>query len=144
MGTPEMTKVAQSGDIRIRPLLEPDLKAAEYVIRLAFGTFIGLPDPLTFMGDCHYSKTRWVADPTAVFCAEAGDELLGSVFAADWGSVGIFGPLTVHPAYWDRGIATRLLEPVMDLFAQRQITLAGLCTFPTSPKHIGLYQKFGY
>ena len=46
---------------------EEDLDAADRVMRLAFGTFLGLPDPLTFMGDADYVRTRWIADPSASF-----------------------------------------------------------------------------
>lgn len=45
---------------------------------------------------------------------------------------------------WDRGIARRLLEPIVDLFDTWEVREAGLCTFPHSTKHVGLYQKFGF
>jgi hypothetical protein len=32
-------------DISVRPLQENDLSAADHIMRLAFGTFLGLPDP---------------------------------------------------------------------------------------------------
>jgi hypothetical protein len=38
-------------EIEVRPLREPDLDDADRIFRLAFGTFIGLPDPLAFGGD---------------------------------------------------------------------------------------------
>lgn len=130
--------------IVIRPLLEVDLPVADYVMRLAFGTFLGLPKPTSFMGDAGYVRTRWLADPTAAFGAEIGGELVGSNFASNWGSVGFFGPLTIHPGHWNRGVGKRLMEPVMDCFASWSTQLAGLFTFPNSPKHVGLYQKFGF
>ena len=71
-------------------------------------------------------------------------DVVGSNFATRWGSVGCFGPLTVAPDCWDRGVASRLLEPTLDLFAAWDVTHAGLFTFPHSPKHVGLYQKFGF
>jgi hypothetical protein len=43
-------------NVVIRPLREADLEAADHVMRLAFGTFLGLPDPLQFMGDRDYRK----------------------------------------------------------------------------------------
>jgi hypothetical protein len=49
--------------VAIRPLLEADLGAADHVMRLAFGTFLKLPDPLQFMGDADFVRTRWRADP---------------------------------------------------------------------------------
>jgi GNAT superfamily N-acetyltransferase len=113
-------------------------------MRLAFGTFLGLPDPLKFMGDADYIRTRWLANPSAVFGAELGGELVGTNFATRWGSVGFFGPLTIHPDWWDRGIAQQLLGPTMDLFEQWGVRHAGLFTFASSAKHVSLYQKFGF
>ena len=57
-------------DITVRPLEERDLPAADYIMRLAFGTFIGLTEPTAFMGDASYVITRWLADPNAAFAAE--------------------------------------------------------------------------
>ena len=131
-------------EVIIRPLLERDLPVADHVMRLAFGTFLGLSDPISFMGDAGYVRTRWQTDPTSAFGAEIGGELVGSNFASNWGSVGFFGPLTIRPDFWDRGVGTRLIEPVMDCFAGWGTKLAGLFTFPNSQKHIGLYQKFGF
>lgn len=131
-------------DITVRPLQESDLAAADYVMRMAFGTFVGLPNPESFAGDAGYVKTRWFTDPTAGFAAESNGEFLGSNFATNWGSVGFFGPLTVRPDFWDRGVAKRLIEPVIELFDTWGIKHAGLFTFPYSQKHLGLYQKFGF
>ena len=131
-------------DISVRPLQENDLSAADHIMRLAFGTFLGLPEPSAFMGDAGYVRTRWRADPSAAFGAEVGGELVGSIFAANWGSVGFFGPLTVRPDLWDRGVGRRLLEPVMECFDKWGTRHAGLFTFAHSQKHVGLYQKFGF
>src|ERR1700722_3135530 len=131
-------------NVAVRPLLEADLEAADRVMRLAFGTFLKLPDPLRFMGDADYVHTRWGANPAAAFCAEAGGVIVGSVFVGNWGSVGFFGPLTVHPDYWDRGVAQMLMEQVMACFESWGTRHMGLYTFPTSLKHVGLYRKFGF
>jgi len=139
-GMEETTK----SKIIIRPLQEADLSTADAVMRLAFGTFIGLPDPTAFMGDAAYVRNRWLANPNAAFAAEAAGEVIGSNFAANWGSVGFFGPLTIHPKYWDRGVGKRLMEPIMELFDRWETRYAGLFTFPHSQKHIGLYQRFGF
>jgi GNAT superfamily N-acetyltransferase len=128
----------------VRPLQEGDLEAADRVMRLAFGTFLEMPDPLQFMGDADYAYTRWRANPAAAFCAMAGDVLVGSVFVGNWGSVGFFGPLTVHPDYWEGGVAQLLMRPVMECFGRWGTRHMGLYTFPTSLKHIGLYRKFGF
>jgi hypothetical protein len=68
----------------------------------------------------------------------------GSNFATNWGSFGFFGPLTVRPELWDQHIAQRMLVPTMDLFEKWRVRETGLFTFAHSPKHIGLYQKFGF
>jgi len=130
--------------ITIRALEEPDLPEADRIFRLAFGTFRGLPDPMSFMGDADLVHTRWRANPQAALGAYTNKELVGSNFAANWGTFGFFGPLTVRPDLWDRGIARRLLTATMDLFEQWGTRHAGLFTFPHSPKHIGLYQSFGF
>ena len=128
----------------IRPMREADLSQARLVRRLAFGTFLGMDSPESFGGDSDTITTRWRANPDQAFVAAKGDEILGSVLVTNWGSVGFFGPLTVHPDHWDRGVGTRLLEPVVDLFDRWQTKHAGLFTFSDSLKHIGLYQKFGF
>jgi GNAT superfamily N-acetyltransferase len=128
----------------VRPLRENDLPSADKIMRQAFGTFIGLPDPLAFAGDAAYIRPRWFADPHAALGVELGGELVGSNFVTNWGSVGFFGPLTIRPDLWDQGLAKQLLEQTMELFAQWGTQHAGLYTFPGSPKHIGLYQKFGF
>jgi hypothetical protein len=89
-------------------------------------------------------RTRWQADPASAFAAEVGGELVGSNFATDWGSVGFFGPLSVRPDLWDKGIGARLVEPAMERFAEWEIEHAGLFTWSHSPKHSYLYQKFGF
>lgn len=131
-------------DISVRPLQENDLSAADHIMRLAFGTFLGLPEPTAFMGDADYVRTRWRADPSAAFGAEVGGEFVGSNFATNWGSVGFFGPLTIRPDLWDRGVGKRLMEPIMECLNKWGTKHAGLFTFAHSQKHVGLYQKFGF
>ena len=128
----------------IRPLAKSDLDAADRIVRVAFGTFLGLPDPAAFMGDANYAHTRWLADPTAAIGAEHNGKLIGSNFATNWGSFGFFGPLTVEPEYWNRGIAQQLLGPTMEIFRRWGNRHLGLYTFPGSTKHMRLYQKFGF
>ena len=144
MSTTSRLQDTTTSKIIIRPLQETELSTADSIMRLAFGTFIGLPDPMAFMGDASYVRTRWRANPNAAFAAEANGEVIGSNFATNWGSVGFFGPLTIRPDFWDRGVGKRLMEPVVALFDQWQTRHAGLFTFPHSTKHVGLYQRFGF
>ena len=133
-----MTKVI------VRPMREEDLDEADRVMRLAFGTFLAMPEPLKFMGDADFVYTRYWADPLATLSAEVDGKLVGSNFALDWGSVGIFGPLTVHPEYWDKGVARLLLDHTMKIFETWGTKHIGLFTFAQSSKHIHLYQKYGF
>lgn len=139
MATPQ-----RQTEITIRPLVESDLAAADSIVRLAFGTFLGIPDPLQFMGDADYARTRWKADPSAVLAAEQDGKLIGSNFATNWGSFGFFGPLTIHPDYWNRGVAQQLLAPTMEILERWGVRHRGLFTFAGSPKHVTLYQKYGF
>ena len=139
-----MATAQTNPDILIRPVTESELAAVDRIIRVAFGTFLGMPDPSAFMGDASMAHTRWKADPDAVLAAEHNGKVIGSNFAANWGSFGFFGPLTVEPEYWNRGVAQRLLGPTMEIFRRWGNRHLGLYTFPHSPKHMALYQKFGF
>jgi GNAT superfamily N-acetyltransferase len=143
--------------IMIHQLREQDLAEADRIFRLAFGTFFGLPDPMSFAEDADYIRTRYYADPSSAYGATIvdnngrgtsngndGRKLVGSNFTANWGSVGFFGPLTVHPDYWDKGVARSLMEPTMQLFSEWNTRYSGLFTFAHSPKHLSLYQKYGF
>ena len=48
------------------------------------------------------------------------------------------------PDYWNRSVAQQLLAATMKVFDRWGVRHSGLFTFPNSPKHVGLYQKFGY
>jgi len=135
---------SQGINVSIRPMEEADLNEARRICRVAFGTFLGVPEPETFWADREYVFTRWRTDASAALVAEANGNLAGSNFATQWGSFGFFGPLTIRPEFWDQRIAQRLLGPTMDLFGKWGVRDAGLFTFAHSPKHIGLYQKFGF
>jgi GNAT superfamily N-acetyltransferase len=121
-----------------------DLESADRVLRLAFATIRGLPDPSEAFGDADTVRTRFRAAPECAWAAEVDGEVVGSVFAARWGSFAFLGPLSVHPSLWDRGIGGRLLRPVLEAFASWDLRQAALFTFADSPKHLGLYQKHGF
>jgi N-acetylglutamate synthase-like GNAT family acetyltransferase len=129
--------------VHVRPMRADDVDSADRVLRLAFGTIRGL-DPSAAFGDADIVRARFRAAPECAWAAEVDDEVVGSVFAARWGSFGFFGPLSVHPRLWDRGIGGRLLRPVLEAFASWDVRQAGLFTFADSPKHLGLYQKHGF
>jgi GNAT superfamily N-acetyltransferase len=132
-------------NVLIRPLVESDLAEAERIFRVAFSTFLGLPsDGPRMTADTALVRTRWVTDPSATLAAEHAGKLIGSNFATNWGSFGFFGPITIEPAYWDRGVAQQLLGPTMEIFRRWGSRHLGLYTFANSPKHLALYQRYGF
>jgi GNAT superfamily N-acetyltransferase len=128
----------------VRPLAERDLPRARQIFQLAFGTFLGAPDPENFWADRDLVYGRFGAEHTAAFAAEHEGALAGSNFATRWGSVGFFGPVSIHPELWDGGIGQRLVAASCEAFEEWGIRHAGLFTFPHSAKHVGLYGKFGF
>jgi GNAT superfamily N-acetyltransferase len=130
--------------VLVRALAEADLPEVDRVFRLAFGTYLGLPDPTRFAAGRDLIASRWRWNPDGHSVAEMGGRVVGSGVANRWGSVGFFGPLTVHPSHWDHGVGRRLMAAAMDDFARWKCPFVGLFTFPHSTKHVGLYQRFGF
>lgn len=129
--------------VEIKPLQASELDEAYRICQLAFGTFLNLPDPAATFGDRDMMGPRFRAG-SPVLAAHADGRLIGSNVITRWGSFGYFGPLTVLPEFWDKGVAQLLLEETVRVFDRWGVRHSGLFTFPASPKHIGLYQKFGY
>jgi len=130
--------------IKVSALKPGELEEAGRIIKLAFGTFLGMPNPMEFMGDRDFMTPRWRSSHVKVIAAREGGRLIGSNVVTRWGSFGFFGPLTVLPEYWDRGVAQTLLEATEAIFDKWGVRHTGLFTFAHSAKHVGLYQKFGY
>jgi GNAT superfamily N-acetyltransferase len=135
---------AEAASVTIRELRESDLSEADRIVRLAFGTHLGLSNPADFMGDGDYVRTRWAADPGAALAAEVDGRLVGSNFLTHWGTVGFFGPLSVTPDLWNSGVARALLTETMAIFDRWGVRHRGLFTFGESPKHVALYQSYGF
>jgi len=136
--------VSINDEITIRPLRANELDEADHIMRLAFATYLGLSEPTAVLGDASYVHARWLVDPDTAFAAEREGRLVGSSFGTRWGSVASVGALTVHPDLWNRGIASRLLEPVLERVHAWGSRHTGLFTYPQSQKHVSLYQKFGF
>lgn len=136
--------MSEKVNIAIRDATSADLPELDRIFRLAFGTFLSLPDPLAFAGDAEFLRNRWSADPQGALAVEVDGELAGSNFLIRWGTFGFFGPLTIRPDLWNRGVAKTLLAATVDRFAEWKLERTGLYTFPHSIKHVALYQKFGY
>ena len=76
--SPQPTNV---DDVSIRPIRQSDLEEARRIFRVAFGTFLGVPEPHTFWADREYVFTRWRTDPQSALIAELNGKLSGSNFA---------------------------------------------------------------
>jgi GNAT superfamily N-acetyltransferase len=144
----DRSAIGNAGSKASRPVVselhERDLPEAARIVRLAFGTFLGAPDPDTFWADRDYVYGRQPAAHVASFGATLDGRLVGSNFATNWGSVGFFGPLTVRPDLQELGIARALLAKTMEQFDTWNTRHVGLFTFAQSAKHIALYQKYGF
>jgi GNAT superfamily N-acetyltransferase len=140
----EMRGAPAAGPVTIGPLRQSELPEAERILRVAFGTFLGAPDPEAFWSDRDYVYGRSRAPHCAALGAMRDGQLLGSNFVTRWGSVGFFGPITVRPDVHEQGIAKALLAGTMAQLDAWGTTHAGLFTFAQSAKHVGLYQKFGF
>ena len=99
---------------------------------------------MTAFGDADYIYSRWKANRGNAYAAELDGRLVGSNFTACWGTVGFFGPLTVDPAAWGKGIGKLLIEAAVAQFDRWQLTHRGLFTFPDSVKHVSLYGRYGF
>ncbi len=128
----------------IRKMTEADLPSCYRVHRMAFGTEFGLPDPMTFRGDSDVVGVRFGMYPEGCLVAEEDGEVIAFGISSRWGSVGLLGPICVHPTHWNRGIARQLTKHCVDLFDEWGCSASGLLTNPTSPRHLRLYQTFGY
>ena len=75
---------------------------------------------------------------------EDSAKIVGAALAATWGTVGLLGPVAVLTHYHNQTIAQQLIRAVQDFFDENKATLHGTVTYPTSPKHLALFHKFGY
>src|SRR3954453_14175845 len=126
---PQNASITDAGPPVVAPLAERDLPEAERIFRVAFGTFLGVPEPETFWSDRDYVYGRWRAPHVAALGAALEGQLVGSNFATKWGSGGFFGPLTVRPDLRQRGIARHLVGASMERFEDWGTRHAGLFTF---------------
>jgi len=138
------TPSKQTETPHVVPLSQGDLSQASELVRLAFATYIGVAEPGEFWNDRDYVHNRWNAPHSRWFKALIDERMVGVVCVSRWGSSAVVGPVAVHPDYWDRGIARALMTAAVGQLDQWSVTHAGLMTFPDSPKHIGLYQRFDF
>src|SRR5215813_9902910 len=75
----------------IRALAEADLPEARRILQVAFGTFLGAPDPEHLWSDLDYVYGRFGAEHTAAFAAEGDDgAVVGSNFRDALGQRRVF------------------------------------------------------
>lgn len=130
--------------IRIRPLEESEILEADTIHRVAFGTLYRVPDPTKFGGDTDRIGARFHADNTITVAAEANGKLIGSNVVMRWGAFGLFGPLTVHPDYWNQGAAKSMVEHALKTFSDWNIRYSAFFTTIATPKNVALYQRYDY
>jgi len=128
----------------VRPLETSELDNADRIFRLAFGTWLQLPDPLQFAGDSSWVRTRFLGNLGGAHAVDVDRRLAGTNFTANRGSLGFFGPLTIDPALWGRGLGQLLVAAAVRDFEAWHVAHAGLFTFAESALHVGLYRRFGF
>jgi predicted N-acetyltransferase YhbS len=145
---PGLDSQGRSPLIKIRRVRKGDLSKVRDVIEQAFGDFferqVGTR-PRQVFGGAQYVHHRWLIEPWGCFVAEEGDgKIVGAAIAVMWGSLGLVGPIAVLTSYQNQDIGRQLLGACQEFFDENKATLQGVATYPYSPKHLLLYQKFGY
>jgi predicted N-acetyltransferase YhbS len=145
---PGLDSQGRSPLIKIRRVRKGDLSKVRDVMEQAFGDFferqVGTR-PRQVFGGAQYVHHRWLMEPWGCFVAEEGDgKIVGAAVAVMWGTIGLVGPMAVLTNYQNQDIGQQLLTACQGFFDENKATLQGVCTYPYSPKHLILYQKFGY
>jgi N-acetylglutamate synthase-like GNAT family acetyltransferase len=84
-------------------------------------------------------------EPWGCFVAEEDNtKIVGAALAVTWGTVGILGPIAVLTNYQNQTIGQQLVRAAQEFFEENKAALHGCVTYPTSPKHLFLFHKFGY
>jgi GNAT superfamily N-acetyltransferase len=130
--------------MEVRPLTAADLTAAARINRAAFAKFFGLPDPAKFRVGADVIGPRWRLWPEAGLALDLDGQLAAAALMIRWGSVCVLGPVTVAPEHWSKGLARALMPKLVELVDRGGFALAGLVTHPHSPKHVRLYESYGY
>jgi predicted N-acetyltransferase YhbS len=134
--------------IKIRRVRKGDLSKVRDVIEQAFGDYFERllgTRPRQVFGGAQYVHHRWLMEPWGCFVAEENDgKIIGAVVAVMWGTVGLVGPLAVLTNYQNQDIGQQLLRAAQEFFDENRAALTGVVTYPSSPRHLYLYHKFGY
>lgn len=130
-----------SARVVVRTAQEQDLERADAVLHAAFDAVTGRNGHL---GDADLLGSRWRTDRERVFVADLDGEVVGSNAVTVRGTTGWFGPLSVDPRVWGRGLAHPLVEEADKRLRLAGATRTGLFTFAGSPLHLSLYARHGY
>jgi GNAT superfamily N-acetyltransferase len=130
--------------IIVRPLAPADVPAAIAINRAAFGRFFGIPDPAKFRVGADMIEPRRRLWPEGALALDLDGTLAATALMMRWGSVGLIGPVTVAPEHWSKGLARLLMAKLMEIAERGGFAFTGLVTHPQSPKHVRLYESFGF
>ena len=134
--------------VQIRRVRKGDLSKVKDLLEQTFGDLLERQlgtRPRQAFGGAQYVHHRWLMEPWGCFVAEEDSaKIVGTALAVTWGSLGLVGPVAVLTNYHNQSIAQQLLRAVQEFFDENKATLHGVVTYPTSPKHLALFHKFGY
>jgi ribosomal protein S18 acetylase RimI-like enzyme len=134
--------------IKVRRVRKGDLSRMREVLESAFGDFFERQlgtRPRQVFGGAQYVHHRWLMEPWGCHVAEESEgKIVGVSTAVCWGTVGLFGPVAVLTPYQNQKVAQQLIRAAQGFFDENKVTLQGVVTFPYSPKHLVLYQKFDF
>jgi predicted N-acetyltransferase YhbS len=138
----------RASKVQIRRVKKGDLSRIRDVIEQTFADFLERQlgtRPRQAFGGAQYVHHRWLMEPWGCFVAEEdGAKIVGTALAVNWGSVGLLGPVAVLTNYHNQTIGQQLIRAVEEFFEENKVALHGTVTYPTSPKHLFLYHRFGY
>ena len=131
-------------NVNLRPLTDADVPAAARINRAAFSAFFGISDPAKFRVGADVIGPRWSLWPESGIALDVDGTLAGAALMMRWGSVCVLGPVTVAPEHWGKGFARLLMTKLIDIADRSGFAFTGLFTHPQSPKHIRLYESYGF
>ena len=138
----------RSTKVQIRRIKKGDLSRVRDVLEQTFADFLERQigtRPRQAFGGAQYVHHRWLMEPWGCFVAEEDQQkIVGVALGVTWGTVGLLGPVAVLTHYQNQGIAQQLIRAVQEFFEENKATVHGVVTYPSSPKHLLLFHKFGY
>jgi len=138
----------RSTKVQIRRVRKGDLSRVRDVIEQTFTDFLERQlgtRPRQPFGGAQYAHHRWLMEPWGCFVAEEDQQkIVGAALGVMWGAVGVLGPVAVLTNYQNQKIGQQLIQAVQQFFGENKAALEGCVTYPSSPKHLALYHRFGF